>query len=416
MTDANADTHTGSTKDPELPVRRELHRAGKVVFYQGDSSEDDRAYFVESGRIRLVRQIDDTGREEFLAHVGPGEVFGELALLDSAPRSATAICDEETALLSIARDYVHNVLRRADPVLPYMMTTLTQRLRESQSGRQQPTVEALRREGRGDTERAAVESRLAWIKELDAILEEDRVQPVYQPVVNMNTGRTAGFEALLRVRGRDGTLHPPMEYVELAEEVGATGALARRMLSQVCRDAAAWGDDAPFVAVNISQRDLEGETILNDVDKALRDNDLSPTRLELEVTESALSADFDAARRYLDAFRDMGVAVAIDDFGTGYASLAALAALPVSKMKIDKTFVWSYGEDRTSTAIVDAVLGLAHSLGVRTTAEGVETRDQLGALRRLGCTSGQGFLFAKGQPAETAVNLIDHVWFDPAST
>ena len=259
---------------------------------------------------------------------------------------------------------------------------------------------------------AAAEQRLAWIRELDAVLEEGRVVPIYQPVVDLTSGRTAGFEALLRVRGADGALHPPMDYIALAEEVGATGAFARQMLDQACHDAASWGEGGPFVAVNVSQRDLEGESLLEDVAEALRRSGLSPTRLELEVTESALASDFEAARRYLERFRDMGVAVTIDDFGTGYASLSALAALPVSKLKVDKTFVWSYGEDATATAIVDAVLGLARSLSVRTTAEGIETAEQLDALRRLGCDSAQGFLFAKGGLAPEVAEMVGQVWFD----
>jgi len=391
------------------PVRREQVSAGTVVFREGDSTAHARAYFVETGSVRLLRGAEDTGT--VLAHVGPGEVFGEMALLDTAPRSATAVCETDTALLSIARDYLDDVLRRADPVLPYMISTLARRVRASNDAAEVPAPVPVER---GDDGRAAAEQRLAWIRELDAVLEEGRIVPVYQPVVDLASGQTVGFEALLRVKGTDGGLHPPIDYITLAEEVGATGAFARQMLDQACQDAAAWGEGGPFVAVNISQRDLEGETILEDVADALKRTGLSPTRLELEVTESALASDFEAARRYLERFREMGVAVTIDDFGTGYASLSALAALPVSKLKVDKTFVWSYGEDSTATTIVDAVLGLARSLGVRTTAEGVETTAQLDALRGLGCNSAQGFLFAKGGSAEEVARMVDRVWFERA--
>ncbi|SDF93485.1 EAL domain, c-di-GMP-specific phosphodiesterase class I (or its enzymatically inactive variant) [Limimonas halophila] len=390
------------------PVRREQVSAGTVVFREGDSAAHARAYFVEAGRVRLLH--GDEAHGNVLARVGPGEVFGEMALLDTKPRSATAVCEEDSALLSIARDYLDDVLRRADPVLPYMMSTLARRVRAASSSAELPAPP--RPDAHSDDDgRAAAEQRLAWVRELDAVLEEGRVVPVYQPVVDLTSGRTAGFEALLRVRGADGALHPPMDYIALAEEVGATGAFARQMLDQACHDAAAWGEGGPFVAVNISQRDLEGESLLEDVAGALRRSGLSPTRLELEVTESALASDFEAAREYLERFRDMGVAVTIDDFGTGYASLSALAALPVSKLKVDKTFVWSYGADATATAIVDAVLGLARSLGIRTTAEGVETSEQLDALRRLGCNSAQGFLFAKGGLAHEVGAMVQQVWF-----
>jgi len=390
------------------PVRRERVSAGTVIFREGDATASARAYFVEAGSVRLLRGREPDG--ELLAHVGPGEVFGEMALLDTAPRSATAVCDADSALLSIARDYLDDVLRRADPVLPYMISTLARRVRAATTTAELPAPQAA---NASDDGRAAAEQRLAWIKELDAVLEEGRVVPVYQPVVGLSSGRTVGFEALLRVRDADGALHPPMAYIALAEEVGATGAFARQMLQQACREAASWGEGGPFVAINVSQRDLEGETLLEDVAEALRDSGLAPTRLELEVTESALASDFEAARRYLERFRDMGVAVTIDDFGTGYASLSALAALPVSKLKVDKTFVWSYGEDPTATAIVDAVLGLARSLGIRTTAEGVETHEQLAALRGLGCNSAQGFLFAKGDLAPRTAGMVERVWFEP---
>ena len=218
----------------------------------------------------------------------------------------------------------------------------------------------------------------------------------YQPIVEVRSERTCGYEALIRWRHREKGLLPPSEFIGLAEEVGFIVPLGEWVLRKACDDAASW---PPYMrlAVNISPAQCSAaltQTVMN----ALAASRLPPDRLELEITELALLQDNDVTLATLHQLRKLGVKIAMDDFGTGYSSLSYLRSFPFDKIKIDKSFVKDVLVHPESLVIVRAVAGLGLSFGVPTTAEGVETREQFEQIREAGCTQCQGYLFGRAMP------------------
>ena len=258
-------------------------------------------------------------------------------------------------------------------------------------------------------ERADAISRVTLPAALRQALADNEFVVHYQPVVELSTGRTVGAEALVRWAHADGTLAGPDSFIGAAEASGVIGALGAWVLQEACETALRWpaGPGGPaYVAVNLSAHQLEDPGLPAVVRKVLSGTGLGPSRLTLEVTESVLVVDPEAAIRRLRALRDLGVKIAIDDFGTGYSSLSYLKALPADVLKIDRTFVAGLGTDPADAAIVGAVLALAEALGLDVVAEGVETDTQAAELRRLGCSHAQGYLFGRPCPADRLVGSL----------
>ncbi len=257
-------------------------------------------------------------------------------------------------------------------------------------------------------EAVALRDRLQVAAELPRALERQEFVMHFQPEVDLANGGTIGVEGLVRWQHPTRGLLSPATFIGVAEETGHIVELGRWVLHQSCQtiaDLNARIDHQLVVGVNVSTRHLTCGTLVEDVTSALEASGLPANRLMVEVTEHALMQDVDEAARTLVALRDLGVAVAIDDFGTGYSSLAYLKHLPVSVLKIDKTFVDGLGSDEDDT-IVRAVLGLAEALDLSVVAEGVETEAQHLRLTELGCAEAQGYLFSRPVPiGELAVSL-----------
>ena len=232
-------------------------------------------------------------------------------------------------------------------------------------------------------------------------LANQELHVVYQPVLDLTANKLVAREALLRWTHPAFGSVPPSEFVPLAEETGLINEIGRWVLQRACIDCASWrraGEEAVGVAVNVSGRQLEHAGFADEVASALAIGGLDAGALTLEVTESLLVAGRAEARAVLERIRSSGVHIAIDDFGTGYSSLSWLARLPLDVMKVDRSFIASLGMLDRESAIVEAMIHLAHTLGLTVVAEGVETDLQLDRLVRLGCDGAQGFLL--GHPAE----------------
>jgi diguanylate cyclase (GGDEF)-like protein/PAS domain S-box-containing protein len=227
----------------------------------------------------------------------------------------------------------------------------------------------------------------------------------YQPLVDAQSSRIIGFEALLRWNHPDRGLVSPADFIPLAEEIGLIVPLGEWVLREACREAASWPGRVK-VAVNLSPVQFRNPTLLHTVVSALGASGLSPLRLELEITESVLLHDSAATLTLLHQLRGLGVRIAMDDFGTGYSSLSYLRSFPFDKIKIDRSFVRELGEKADCLAIVRAVAGLGASLGITTTAEGIETPEQLDQVRAQGCTEVQGYLFSRPRPASEVPALL----------
>jgi diguanylate cyclase (GGDEF)-like protein/PAS domain S-box-containing protein len=254
---------------------------------------------------------------------------------------------------------------------------------------------------------ALVVDRIALKAEMRRALEMDEFEPHYQPIVDLETGKITGVEALVRWNHPERGIVSPAAFVPVAEETGLIIPIGSFVLHRACRDASTWlreyGDRAPqSVSVNLSPRQIQDAHVVKDVQLALDQSGLEPWRLTLEITESFLLDDTESAASTLAALKRLGVRIALDDFGTGYSSLTHLDRFPVDVLKIDKSFVDALGvEDTSKSSLVSAIVNLGMMLGLHVTAEGIEGSEQLASLRSMGCELGQGYYFARPMDTET---------------
>jgi len=248
-----------------------------------------------------------------------------------------------------------------------------------------------------------LQRRIALGARLEKALAEKRLQLYYQPKVALESGALCGVEALARWHDAEWGWVSPAEFIPVAEERGLIAALGDWSLDAAARQWRAWRDAGvarpPAIAVNVSAAQMMSDAFAERALAIVRGHGVSPLAIELEITESALMHDPTKARRVASRLVELGFALSIDDFGTGYSSLARLQNFPVSRLKIDMSFVRGMLSEPGSLAIVTAVIGLAHALQLRTVAEGVETQGQIDRLRSLRCDEAQGYLFAKAIPA-----------------
>lgn len=252
---------------------------------------------------------------------------------------------------------------------------------------------------------ARVRARRLLELELRTALARDEFQLHYQPLLNLQTDRITAFEALLRWPHPQRGPVPPSEFIPLAEETGLMVPLGDWVLHKACADAAAWPDEIG-VAVNLSPVQFRNSDLVRSVAHALEVAGLRPDLLELEITETVLLDKTEANLTTLRRLRDLGVRISLDDFGTGYSSLSYLRNFHFDKIKIDQSFVSLMSQEAQSEKIVSAIAGLGESFGIATTAEGVETTDQLEKLRAEGCTEVQGYLISRPVPAENIAELL----------
>jgi diguanylate cyclase (GGDEF)-like protein len=240
---------------------------------------------------------------------------------------------------------------------------------------------------------------------LRAAVDQDVLEIHYQPLVNLKTGQISGFEALSRWDDPQRGFVSPSIFIPLAEEIGLIGIIGERVLKRACAEAAGWPQPVT-VAVNLSPAQFQGGHLVSAVKDALAASGLPPSRLELEITESIFLQGSESNLAILGQLGDLGIKISMDDFGTGYSSLAYLRSFPFDKIKIDKSFIRDVSTSQSSMAIVRAVCGLARSFGASTTAEGVETDDQLTQIRAEGCTEVQGYFFSRPLPAREIPALL----------
>ena len=252
--------------------------------------------------------------------------------------------------------------------------------------------------------------RLELLAELRHALEDEEFRVHYQPIVDLTTGKLVEAEALVRWEHPQRGLISPAEFIPLAEEAGLIVQLGRWVLEQACRQARAWHATSPGVGlvmgVNLSARQFQQPGLAEDVARILRQTGLDPGCLKLEITEGVAMDDAELTVATLHRLKATGVRIAIDDFGTGYSSLSYLKRFPVDTLKVDKAFVDGVARSSEDAGIVRAIVAFAGTLGLSTTAEGIEDAEQLAALQELGCGRGQGYYFARPLPAEDMAALL----------
>jgi diguanylate cyclase (GGDEF)-like protein len=249
--------------------------------------------------------------------------------------------------------------------------------------------------------------RDALERDLAVAIEANDVRPWYQPIVDLKSQKVIAFEALARWAHPTLGDIPPDRFIPIAEDCGLIQQLSDRLLRQACRDALAWPDGVTL-SFNISPAQLRERTLGLRILGILGETGLSPRRLEIEITESAIVRDLDAAKAVLNSLREAGVRVALDDFGTGYSSLYHLRNFKFDAIKIDRSFVGNMALEDESAAIVRALTGLGHGLDLVITAEGIEQPGQRETLLEQGCDRGQGFLFSRAIPAHETQGFLNH--------
>ena len=245
--------------------------------------------------------------------------------------------------------------------------------------------------------------------ELRQAAERGELRLHYQPRYNLDQTVMCGMEALLRWQHPQRGLLGPGDFIELAEESGLIVPIGRWVLEEACRQMRRWRDiglNPPRCSVNLSVRQFSHDAIVDEVRAALEQARLESDALEVEITESMLMADTERAQAVMNSLHQLGIRIAIDDFGTGYSSLAYLKRFPAKTLKIDRSFVQGLPDDRDDAAITQAVIAMAHSLGMRVVAEGVETQAQLEFLRHHHCDEVQGYLLARPLPPDSLASLL----------
>lgn len=369
------------------------------MFTEGD--QPDVAYLIESGRIEVW--TGQGTRRLTLSYLGPGEILGEMAVIDRAPRSASADALSEVIATEIRADQLRQRLDEADPVLRGLLIGLLTRYRRGLRA-----ARGARIDDPGTDDLAALDQKrrvadkIRLERELLEALDRDELHVLFQPIFDLKMGAVAGFEALVRwdhpVRGAVS----PSEFITLAEETSLIVPVGEYALRRSCRllaelDARNPEGARPWIAVNISARQLLVPDFADLLACAAAENGLEPHRLKAEITES-LALDYPRVTELIGRLREHGIKVALDDFGTGHSGLGHLHRLDFDSIKLDQTFVRNLPGDRKAAALVRGTVGLLQGLGAEMVAEGVETIEQARALQEYGVRYLQGWLV--GRPVD----------------
>lgn len=385
----------------------EHYGSSQVIFREGDPAAV--AYMIDSGSVEI--SSEHGGKKMVLAHLGEGDIFGELALISQQPRSATATALEPTQLSLITPARLQEAMDSADPLLAILLRGNLGRFIWTQRFMLPRT--ATEQQGVSVEHQAHAEMEVE--KDIDRALENDEFELAYQPVVDMEKGHIAGFEALIRWRHPERGMVSPAEFMDVAELSGQIVPMGRRALElalealtefQQSIDANCPEQPPLFMSVNVSGRQLLALDEVENLNGVLQRSGVSPERVKLEITESFLVDDPTHAAVALQKLRDKGVRLAIDDFGTGYSSLSYLHLFPLDTIKIDRSFVQEMLRDQRRYRIVRAIAGLARDLDASVIAEGVETQGELKALQNFQSDYVQGFLFARPMTHVEARRLL----------
>lgn len=388
----------------EDSLPREYFPAGQVICAAGEPG--DSAYVIEAGSVEVLSATD-----QFIATMGPGELFGEMALLDQLPRTATVRALTPVTMLRIDRAHVQELLRRTDPVIRHLLTLLLERFRQrTASGAAPGRLPGKAPEGHDET---SATRTLMLAQELAYALDNDGLDIVYQPMVGLTSQAVTGFETLIRWQ------HPllgnitPDSLISLAEKTGLIHRVGHWVLKQSFADwpqlraaCQAAGQQRPILSVNLSAIELIRPDIVDKLGQLLVAADMAPRELEVELTETLVIEDFEKVICVLRDLAALGVSIALDDFGTGYAGLDYLNKLPISCLKIDRSFVQESGFLPRGLEIVNTANNLAKTLGMTTIVEGIETAAVARQMRDMGCDIGQGYFFGHPMPLKTALAWI----------
>ncbi len=395
-----------------------FYKKGEIIFNEGDAG--DCAYLIDSGRVEI--QIESIDGRTPVAILGVGDIFGEMAIIDGANRSATAVAIEDSQLVEVSKEQLNERVEDADPVVRFLLSILLNRLRESLRDAADTTttnlpVEALSTNVINLSDyktNADVVEKIKLEKSLKNALESNEFRIHYQPVMDVKSNKIAGFEALMRWHNPDRGVVRPDIFMGIAEETSLIVPIGHWIIKKTFRDFAKLRQnltregvkDYPlFLSINIAAKQFNDPQLFNVLNKTAKYYGIKPMEVKLEITERVLlggSFVFD----WIHKAREKGYSVALDDFGTGYSSLGYLANLEVNNIKIDKSFVEKMEHEDKAKSIVKSLVQMAIDLDLTVIAEGVENKKEVSILKRFGCSYIQGYYFSKPIPMADIFYLL----------
>lgn len=405
-------------------TRRVTFAPGTEIFAKG--ALRDNAYIIDRGEVH-IKEPDNGADGETLCVLGAGEIFGEMAMIDGGPRTASARVVQETGVFVIPRTVFEKRLDGLDPLISLFIALLIERYRVSRIH----LPESIKQDAVGDLleklqKTAGVPGGMAAIldaerqreiamrdlrteQELRVALMNRQFVPFLQPILEFPARRTVGFEALIRWDHPQRGIVAPFEFIPVAERTSVVQLLDAMMLDKACENLARLRETAErdvFVSVNLSGINFETASLVEEIRSTLHFHDVNPAQIRLEITESALIADPDRAEDVLQGLKSLGLTIALDDFGTGYSSLGYLHKFSIDTLKIDRAFISNVDKDPKSLDIVRAINALAKTFKMKTVAEGIEREEEAVALSSIGCDMAQGYLFGKPMPVDEAVAFL----------
>lgn len=402
-----------------------------LIFAEG--APRDIAYLIESGHIYIFEEKNSP--DEPVCRLGPGELFGEMALIEQGARTASAVCATDVTLLAISPEMLHERITQMDPIVNLLISLLLERYRVARidfaHGTDNQSREAILSKCQPyppmpekTTEQissgmhhiiqspAEALSELKIEQELRQAVDEKQLIPVLQPIFRLRDKQIAGFEALIRWNHPTKGTISPGDFIPVAEKTGVIKAMDQLMLDYVAditpkvNEAAGDRNGDIYVGVNLSGVNFENMSVVENVANICAREDVLPHQIRLEITESAFISEPDMAESVLSALKSLGVSIALDDFGTGFSSLNYLHKFSIDTLKIDRTFVQQLHTQSKSLDIVRAIVGLAQTFRMSVVAEGIENDDEILALAGVGCEYGQGFLYCKPISVENALKMV----------
>ncbi len=367
---------------------------GDLVFREGDAPTT--AFLIEEGRVDVTTERE--GQTIRLATLGPGDLLGEMAIIDDAPRTATATAAEPCLLLAIDRAAIGERLEQADPIIRTLL--------ESQLRRYRGALAAM--QGRGGAPTPAATPAVSASEQLsigkfrlESQLREAlttrgldlRLQPLYE----IPSRRVTGFEALVRWNHPERGPISPLEFITLAEETSLINPVGEYVLDAAIESLRALRgeqDVGPFIGINVSPRQLAETRLIERIVERTAALGVSPDRIKVEITESQM-VDYPTVRRLVKRCHEFGIKVAMDDFGTGYSNLGHLYELEFDTVKVDQTFPRKMFQSPRAMALLRSIVDMIHAIGADVVVEGIESERQLAALAEMGVRYAQGYLIGK---------------------
>lgn len=400
---------------------KKIFAKGEVIFSEGDTG--DCAYIIDKGRVEIFVGTD--GEATPIAVLGVGEIFGEMAIIDGSDRSASAIALESCELTTVSQDQLSERIQQSDPIVRLLIIMLIKRNREnikknypmakvSLDTNVTPISKHKKYNPHFESNDAEAIERIKFEKELENALDCDDFQLYYQPVIDMVNMKVAGFEALIRWNSPSRGMVRPDIFMGIAEETSLIIPIGQWVIQRACEDRATLIEQVNnskilnkdfFTAVNVSGRQLQDPDLFDVLDAATKKFKIPPEKFKLELTERVFMTG-NYIEEWIKECRDKGYQIALDDFGTGYSSLGYISKFSVDNLKIDRSFVMKMHDDRKTLIIIQAILQIANGLNIPVIAEGIETKKDADALKKLGCHLAQGYLYAKPMPLTDLIEFL----------